>query len=143
MSTPLRPRTIEDWFRLGAYLIGASWALAFLAYVPTSYATVVSHVFVVIWSLLVGGGMLVAAIGAMTRRDTKVELSGLYLALSGMVFYLVAQAAFLGPTTFRDRIAFTVFILFHVSLMLPRIAGLEWYRRAVHRQRQGGGKTGS
>lgn len=136
MPDRIAPRTIEDGFRAAAYSIGAAWALVFVSFTPSTYTTVVSHVFIFIWSLLVLLGMLTAAVGSLTRRDTQVELSGLYVALLGLVLYLVAQSGFLGTAPFHDRIAFVVFILFHISLVLPRVAGLESYRRAVHRAKK-------
>lgn len=129
----ITPRTSEDWARFVAYLIGASWALAFMAFIPASYSTVVSHVLIYVWSSAILIGLLTAAIGSATRRDTKVELSGLYIALGGLVLYLVAQLGFVGTGTWEDRIAFTVFVLFHISLMAPRVVGLEVYRRIEHR----------
>lgn len=125
----------EDWTRFTTYLIGASWALLFSVLTPASYVGVVSQTIVHVWSGFVGIGMLLAAFGAATRRDTQLELSGIYLALVGALLYLVAQLGFIGTSSLLDRLPFSLFILWHLSQMTPRLVGLELYRRRVRAAR--------
>ena len=130
-------RTAEDLTRIASYVIGASWAVVFTLFTPSAYQSVINHQLIWLWTALSFAGCLVGAFGALTGRDTKVELSGLYLILTGSVLYLVAQFGFfpdaLPASKPLDRVAFTCYIAWHASLVLPRLVGLEAYRRSVRR----------
>lgn len=114
----------EDWARLASYIIALIWGISFLTVPPSSYHDLLSSTILIGWMSCTVIGAVMAIIGVVTGIDIKLELPGIYLILVGPLLYYMAQIYF-AIGHFQDRFALSMFVLWHLSLMLPRIVGLE------------------
>jgi hypothetical protein len=123
----LRP-TGEDILRAVAYLSLTAWGILFLMFPPVAYLDTTDLYTRIAWMGVGIVGSLMAASGALTRIDIKLELPGVLLTLIAPLFYSAAQVYFLlTPTPGVDptsRIALSVYAITPFLLMLPRAFGL-------------------
>lgn len=122
--TPPRPQA-ADYLRAVAYFSMMVWTVLFAVFPPVAYLNSTDVVTRLLW---IGGcfaGALFAFIGAVTRRDLKVEFSGLVFMGIGPLFYSAAQVYYiinpLPGTDAHARIALSVYVLIPLLLTLPRI----------------------
>jgi hypothetical protein len=125
----IRP-TLVDLVRATGYMIIIAWAILFLFYPPEAFVSSIDIVIRVFWMgvTIVGAGL--AALGALTRIDLKLEFPGLLFALIGPLFYFASQAFYV---TFPDpgvdqtgRVALIAYAILPGVLLLPR--ALELYK---------------
>lgn len=133
LSLKLKPDG-EDFLRAFAYISFAAWSVLYWFFTPTAFSAYVDPGSKTFWLTLVVLSSIAAAIGAVTKRDLKVELPAIVVMCVGPVFYSISQLFFVAsPGTVPDpanRIALLVYALIPAFLLAPRIYGLfKEYRR--------------
>jgi hypothetical protein len=120
--------TFEDLLRGVAYLSLTLWGVLFLIYPPVAYVDSLDILTRLSWMGVGILGSTMAALGAFTRIDIKLELPGLLLTLIAPVFYWAAQVYFIlhptegAPAT--SRVALAAYAIIPFFLMLPRVYAL-------------------
>jgi hypothetical protein len=118
----LRP-TLVDIVRAVGYLVIIAWAVLFLFYPPEAFVSSIDIAIRVFWMGVTIVGAAIAALGAFTRIDLKLEFPGLLFALIGPLFYFASQAFYVAFPDGADqtgRVALIAYAILPGILLLPR-----------------------
>ena len=121
---PMRWRHLTDEDKAGieSKFFAIIWAIAFLCFTPSAYATVIDRSVTITYMTFIIAGAIAGISGRLFYQHLRFELPGLFLLLGGLVFYAVVQFSyvFTGNT---DRIALSILALWIASTFFRRF----WY----------------
>jgi len=131
----LRP---DHWAWLHAKAALVVWSVLFFLYIPNKLSNVLGVTIGGLISLITLIGVLISVVGLFASlskytvkasRGTSLELSGLWLAISGPIAYLVVQFYLTFGIEGDQRIALVAFSYTLCAFMLVRIVSVFSFRK--------------
>ncbi len=132
MQSVLKKLRPDHWAWLHAKLAILVWAILFYIYTPYTVSNVLQYVITLLISIFTVVGILISVIGlslalsnsiSRSRHGTNLEISGLWLALTGplvlcLAFFWIAFDENNGAFTVLASLAYAVFALLLVRLVI-------------------------